>query len=208
MSALAVKMEAKRKLRYTYTDYYSWGADAERCELIDGVIYAMSAPTVSHQHIVGEIFGEFKAFFKGRRGRPIVSPFDVRLNPKGLDDTVVQPDVVVICDPKKISDGKACAGAPDLVVEVLSPSTSKRDRRIKFLKYEQAGVREFWLVDPVSETIETFVLEDGKLVPRDFAEAHETISSNIFEGLEINLADIFAEETEETEETNDATEAE
>ncbi|MCL1844316.1 MAG: Uma2 family endonuclease [Defluviitaleaceae bacterium] len=193
MSALAVKTEASRNRRYTYADYYSWGENAERCELIDGVIYAMSAPTVAHQHIAGNLFVELYIFFKGKRCRPFISPIDVRLNPKGLDDTVVQPDIVVICDPEKIREGKACVGAPDLVIEVLSPGTTKRDRRIKFLKYEQAGVREYWIVDPGNKTVETYVLENQKLVPHDFADMDEKIKSHIFDGLEIDLTEIFAE---------------
>ncbi|MCL2387356.1 MAG: Uma2 family endonuclease [Defluviitaleaceae bacterium] len=200
MSALVQKTEIMKKQRYTYTDYYNWDESVGRCELIDGIIYAMAAPTEAHQTVILNLGAEMHSFFKGKKCRPYIAPFDVRLNPTGLDDTVVQPDVMVICDPKKTSDGKACKGAPDFVVEVSSPSTSKHDRQRKFKKYEQSGVMEYWLVDPVAHTIETFALENGSLIQREFVDtADETIKSAIFEDMELKLSDIFANTLSPTE---------
>ncbi|MCL2225488.1 MAG: Uma2 family endonuclease [Defluviitaleaceae bacterium] len=199
MSALAAKTGTANKL-YTYADYYNWGEDAERCELIDGVVYGMSAPTIAHQNVVLGLGAELRSFFKGRRCRPFISPVDVRLFPKGLDDTVVQPDVIVVCDPKKFSDGKAIQGAPDLVVEVLSRSTYKHDNKRKFQKYEQAGVREYWIVDPLYWQVYVYILKDNKFTRFGvFDESDEAISSHIFEGLAIKPSDIFEEEQAESE---------
>jgi Uma2 family endonuclease len=189
MSAMVAKTVLKK---FSYADYEKWSENSERCEIIDGVIVAMSAPSRAHQFAVGEIFGEMRNFFKGRKCTPYVAPVDVRLFPKGLDDTVVQPDIVVICDPKKFSDGKSCQGAPDLIVEVISKTTLKQDRLVKFRKYEQAGVLEYWLVDPTNYVVEIFVLEANRFVSFDiFDEADEFITSRLFEGLKIRTADIF-----------------
>jgi len=188
------KIETHKRF-YTYADYAAWGEDVKRCELINGVIFAMAAPTRAHQHTVLALGAELRSFFKGRTCTPYIAPVDVRLSPKGLDDTVVQPDIIVVCDPKKFSDGKSCQGAPDLVIEVLSKSSSKLDRLTKFKKYEQAGVREYWLVDPVNQTAEVFVLEDGRFVRSDFLDIEdESINSSIFEDMNIKMADIFEEQ--------------
>jgi Uma2 family endonuclease len=190
MSVVAAKSEVEEK--YTYADYYSWGEDAERCELIDGVIYAMSAPTRTHQYTALSLGSELRNFFLGRRCTPYIAPIDVRLNPTGFDDTVVQPDIVVLCDPKKFSDGKTIQGAPDLVIEVLSKSTAKHDRLRKFKKYEQAGVREYWLVNPSYASIEVFILEDNKFVFfEEFDIKDGVVKSHIFDDMEIKLNNIF-----------------
>ena len=133
--------------RYTYADYVTWPGD-ERWELIDGVPYAMSpAPTIGHQRIAGEIHRQLANFLKGKPCEAFIAPVDVRLNADNDDDIVVQPDVLVVCDKNKL-DGKCCNGAPDFVVEILSPSTADHDRVNKFQVYVAAGVREYWIVDP------------------------------------------------------------
>jgi Uma2 family endonuclease len=163
MSA-ALKLPVKR---YTYEDYITWGDDV-RCELIDGVIYNMAAPTVRHQDIVLEIGTQFKNALRGKKCKPYISPIDVRLNadkPFKKDDTIIQPDIIVLCDPSKVDEKmRSINGAPDLVIEVLSPGTGHKDRLIKFRKYKEAGVREYWLVDLTTTSIEVHAFEEGEHV--------------------------------------------
>ena len=131
---------------YTYGDYLRWD-DGERWELIDGVAYNMTpAPNRRHQAILRELSYQFTAFLAGKPCEVYFSPFDVRLPEHNEKDeevtTVVQPDLVVICDPDKLDD-RGCRGAPDLVNEILSPSTSRKDMKTKLELYEKRGVREY-----------------------------------------------------------------
>ena len=149
---------------YTYGDYLTWPDDV-RYELIDGVAYLMApAPTLEHQDIAGEIYRQLANALEGKPCRPYVAPVDVRL-PKGNEadeavDTVVQPDVIVVCDQGKL-DRRGVRGAPDFVVEVLSPSTAFHDHKRKREVYERAGVKEYWLVDPVERTIHIYRLDEN-----------------------------------------------
>ena len=149
---------------YRYADYLLWPEDV-RYELIDGVAYAMSpAPTRRHQDIAGEIFSQLKALLRGAPCRPYIAPFDIRL-PRADEsddaiDTVVQPDISVICDRSKL-DERGCRGAPDWIIEVLSPSTAGHDQIVKKALYERVGVREYWLVHPTDRILTRYVLENG-----------------------------------------------
>lgn len=149
---------------FTYGDYCRW-PDDERWELIDGEAYAMAAPGLAHQTVVGEMFRQIANHLVGKPCRPFVAPFDVRL-PRGneADDdvtTVVQPDISVVCDPAKL-DERGCRGAPDWVIEVLSPSTAAKDQIQKLTAYERAGVREVWLVHPTDHVVIVYTLSaDG-----------------------------------------------
>ena len=149
--------------RYTYEDYLSW-PESVRCELIDGIIYMMASPSEWHQDMVGDIFIQLKDFLRGKKCKVMVSPFDVRLFPdkNNKDTDVVIPDLIVVCDPKKLSDGKACRGAPDFIIEVLSPSTEKRDLLTKKLLYAQAGVKECWFIN--RDTLYKCVLHNGSYI--------------------------------------------
>ena len=150
--------------RYTYGDYRTW-TDDTRWELVDGFAYAMApAPTRTHQLVVGETFRQIANQLQGQRCRPFVAPFDVRL-PRSNEsddatDTVVQPDIVVVCDPAKL-DERGCRGAPDWVIEVLSPSTADHDHRVKRAAYERAGVLEYWLVHPTDRVVHIYRAEQG-----------------------------------------------
>ena len=176
---------------YTYADYASWDDDT-RYELIDGVAYMMSpAPGRRHQGISGELHRQIKNFLRGKTCKVYDAPFDVRLNAAGDDDTVIQPDIVVVCDQSKLDD-KGCNGAPDLVVEILSPSTSGKDRVLKFNKYLQAGVREYWIVDPDNNTVSAHLLKDGQYVTSAYAET-DAVPVHVLEGCTISLTDVFAE---------------
>lgn len=155
---------AKRDTAYhTYAEYLSWPADL-RYELIDGAAYLMSpAPLRIHQEIVGEIYFQVRAALEGKPCRAYVAPFDVRL-PKADEaddrvDTVVQPDMLVVCDESKL-DERGMRGAPDWIVEVLSQSTAVHDQTIKLGAYERAGVREVWLVHPTDRAVSVYRLHD------------------------------------------------
>ena len=141
----------KKQGEYTVEDYYNWPID-ERIELIDGVIYHVSMPSIRHQRIVGEIDFIFKSFVKRKKGKCEIfgAGIDVRLD---CDDrTMVVPDISVVCVKDKFTE-QYLDGAPDLVVEVLSPSTRKKDMTLKLSKYAEAGVREYWIIDPKKETV-------------------------------------------------------
>ena len=185
-------MEALRQdKRYTYADYYAW-EDGKNWELIDGIPYAMSpSPSRTHQRILVELLGQFRDFLKGKPCEVFPAPFDVRLNALGNDDfDVFQPDILVVCDEAKL-DEKGCNGAPDMVIEILSPSTAMRDRLLKFNAYQRAGVREYWIVDPDSTTVQAFILENENYIARSYGEA-DTVSVHVLEGCEISLTDIFS----------------
>jgi Uma2 family endonuclease len=176
--------------RYTYADYASWDDD-QRYELIDGEIYLMSAPSVSHQRIGGEIYRQLANFLKGKPCEVFNAPFDVCLYGEGDDDnTVVQPDLSVVCDKSKLADGKRCNGAPDMVVEILSPSSGQRDRILKLNKYRFAGVREYWIVDPENKSAHVYNLESGN--DAMFGE-NDTVPVHILDGCQINMKDVFSE---------------
>jgi len=177
--------------RYTYTDYCTWD-DSERWELIDGVPYAMSpAPSPAHQEVSSELHRQLANFLKGKPCKVYPAPFDVRLNASDEDDTVVQPDLSVICDHSKI-DVKGCKGSPDLVMEILSPSTAREDRMRKLQQYRQSGVREYWSVDPDTKTVQVCILSDGIYATYMYADT-DTVPVSVLPGCNIELQDVFAE---------------
>ncbi|MGH8657125.1 MAG: Uma2 family endonuclease [Gammaproteobacteria bacterium] len=149
---------------HTYADYLTWPENV-RYELIDGAAYLMApAPALDHQEIAGEIYFQLRRALEGKLCRAFVAPVDVRL-PKAMEsnervDTVVQPDVLVVCDAAKL-DRRGVRGAPDLVVEVLSPSTAGHDYMLKRRTYERAGVREYWLVHPTDRLLTCYRWIDG-----------------------------------------------
>ncbi len=180
--------------KYTYADYLLMKIE-ERIELFKGRILKMSAPNRFHQSISREIFGSFYIHLKQNKCQAYSAPFDVRLplkNKKNDDEitTVVQPDIVVVCDESKLDD-RGCCGAPELVVEILSPSNSKRDVKLKFELYEEAGVLEYWIVNPEMENIIIYHLQNGKFVGSKFYTEDDIISSSIIAGLTIEVKEIF-----------------
>jgi Uma2 family endonuclease len=179
--------------KYTYQDYLQWN-DGERWELIDGVPYNMSpAPSTAHQRVIGELFFALHSYLKGKTCEVFVAPFDVRLfasEENKETDTVVQPDLSIICDPNKIGE-KGCKGSPDLIIEVLSPATARKDKWEKFHQYEKAGVKEYWIVDVTHKTVETYVLVDEKYSQRKMYSGEDEIRVSIFEDLIIPVKTIF-----------------
>jgi Uma2 family endonuclease len=141
----------------------------------------------------------FDDFLKGKPCRLFIAPSDVRLNVEAYYNTVLQPDLFVVCDRKKL-DGRACVGAPDFVIEIISPSTAKTDLTEKFKRYLESGVREYWTIDPDSKIITVHILDNGKYISSIYG-AKDTIESQVLEDCKINMAEIFAElESLESEE--------
>ncbi|MDR2183226.1 MAG: Uma2 family endonuclease [Clostridiales bacterium] len=185
----------QEKGHFTYEDYYAWDNEP-RCELIDGEIYFMAMPTVSHQRISGRLLRRFGEHLDGKKCE-VFPPLDVRLNWERGDDTVVQPDLLVICDPEKIADGKSVKGAPDLVIEILSPSTAGYDTTKKLAKYCKAGVREIWFAGPEAGTMLVYKRNDSGGYIIDFYHRDDKITVGILPDFTIDMKDIF--ETEEGE---------
>lgn len=174
----AFKYTGKKQGEYTIDDYYKLPEDM-RFELIDGVLFYVSAPSTTHQGIVGEIFVELRNYIRKKKGNCVTfgSPVDVHL----LQDnrTMIQPDIFVVCDRDKIIDIRV-EGAPDFAVEVLSPSSRKKDSVIKFQKYKEAGVRELWLVDPMKEIV--LVYDSTKGEEFSIYSFRDKIPVGIFDG--------------------------
>jgi Uma2 family endonuclease len=180
---------------YTYADYLNW-PDDEKWEIIHGEPYAMSpAQSTDHQAILGELFYQFRGYLKNRTCQVFVAPFDVRipLEDEKDEDTksVVQPDISIICDKNKI-DSKGCKGAPDLIVEIVSSSTFRKDVKDKFFLYERSGVKEYWLVYPNEKTVMVYKLgENGKYGRPEVYSEEDSVKVGIFQELNIELKEIF-----------------
>ena len=176
---------------YTYADYLMWKIK-DRVEILKGKIFKMSpVPAISHQSISFNLSGLFFMYFHNKPCKVFASPFDVVFkNKDGKEDTVVQPDLCVVCDPEKLADGKRCQGAPDLIIEILSPGNSKKELKNKYELYQEAGVREYWLVHPQDEYVIINVLENNlyRALP-PFVD--KEVTSVIFPDLSLQTEDIF-----------------
>lgn len=186
-----------RQTGFTYADYLGW-PDGERWELIDGQAYAMSpAPSNFHQLIVGELFASIHAYFRSKPCRPFVAPFDVRLPTAGTAhdqiDTVVQPDISLVCQPEQLKDNHGCLGAPDWVIEVLSPSTAVHDQRTKRALYERHGVAEYWLVHPGDRSVTIYRLENGAYGKPLVFGSEDECGPAAFPDLRIAVAGVFTD---------------
>lgn len=180
-------MELKRQMeRYTYADYKQWNG---RWEIIDGRAYAMApAPSIGHQSISGMIFRKLGDFLDGKPCMPFIAPLDVRFEESDGCETVVQPDVLVVCDRAKLrKDG--CVGTPEVVFEVLSPSTATRDLLMKYDLYERHGVREYWVVDPIEKVMVRFTLKDGRY---ERSGEQPVLESLVLPGFSLEPAALFA----------------
>ena len=180
--------------KYTYAEYLTWQFQ-ERVELFLGKVFRMSpAPNVKHQRLLRNLFVEIVAYSRKKKCQTFCAPFDVRLPvtaQKGKTDTVVQPDIVVICDEKKL-DEQGCNGAPDLIVEILSPGNSTKEMKHKFELYETSLVLEYWIVDPVHEDVTIYSLNtDRKYIGSKPYVAGESVSSAILTGFEMKVEEIF-----------------
>ena len=175
---------------HTYAEYLTWPDDC-RYELIDGVAYLMAppAPTLDHQDFAGEIYFQLRQALEGKPCRVFIAPVDVRLpKPNEADElinTVVQPDVLVVCDSDKLDRKRGVRGAPDFAVEVLSPSTASHDHVRKRQVYERAGVREYWLVHPTDRIVTIYRLENGEYGKPNVLELAEETPVGVLPGVAI-----------------------
>lgn len=183
--------------KYSFADYLNW-PEGERWEIIDGTAYMKAAPSPAHQLISSELNRQFANYLQGKSCRVYPAPFCVRLingDEKNNEDIkkVVEPDITIVCDKVKIDD-KGCNGAPDLIIEIISPSSIKNDRVIKFNKYEMAGVKEYWIVEPDGKIVSVFVLqENGRYGRPDVYTEEDKIKVSIFPDLFIDLNSVFSE---------------
>jgi len=184
---------------YTYADYLLWRFK-EQVELLRGKLFKMSpAPREIHQRVSMYLSGELYNFFKDKTCRFYSEPFDVRIPAKGAKGTtdnqiytIVQPDLCVVCDLEKI-DGRGCVGAPDLVVEILSPSNSRKDLKDKYEIYQEAGVPEYWIVDADDKAIYRYVLEGDTYIGLPPVSEGDVFSSRKFPEMKIDTKHIFKE---------------
>jgi len=184
--------------RYSYADYLTW-PDDECWELIDGVQYCMSpAPLRRHQDLSRLLERQIDNYLQDKTCTMYHAPFDVRLSEQAnasdnYTDTVVQPDILVVCDKSKL-DQRGCNGAPDLIIEILSPSTAKMDTLLKFNLYQKHGVKEYWLVHPNDQIVMVFKLLDNGLYGRaDMYVAGDIVQVPLLGEIEIDLAKVFTE---------------
>ncbi len=183
--------------RYTYVEYATW-PDEERWELIDGQAYLMTpAPSTEHQRVSMRLGSQIEVFFRGKSCEVFAAPFDVRLPANAAQeddavDTVVQPDILVVCEPAKLDD-KGCRGTPDWIVEIISPSTASQDQIRKLDLYERHRVPEYWIVDPLNRIITVFVLSNGCYGKPLYVEAKGKLAPRLFPELEVDWELIFPE---------------
>jgi Uma2 family endonuclease len=183
--------------RYTYSDYLTWLDDVRR-ELFDGFLKLMSpSPSLKHQEISGNLYRIISAHLYKKRCKVFYAPSDVRL-PNKKDETsdkliytVVQPDIYIVCDPSKLDD-KGCCGAPDFIIEIVSPKNAKRDVKDKYELYQKHGVIEYWIVYPYEHTVYVYVLNEIDVYNHVgvFTE-EDKVKVNIFDDLFIDLGEVF-----------------
>ena len=187
--------EIKDNKKYSYADYLTWTGE-KRFELIYGKAWSMSpAPTPRHQRVVAILTSEIYIFLKGKPCEVFPSPFDVRfVKEKDQQEQdifiTLQPDLSVICDKSKIDD-KGCLGSPDLIVEILSPSTGYKDETQKLSIYEEYKVKEYWIINPDRKIIQIFLHNGEEFDKPDYYKGNDVINSTVLKGMQVALKDIF-----------------
>lgn len=185
------------KTRYTFADVLLWDED-ERIEIIDGEAFMMATPSRIHQEISGELFRQLANFLEGKQCRVYPAPFGVRLFARDGDgpedvDTLVEPDISVVCDRSKL-DQHGCKGAPEMVIEILSPSTLRHDRLVKLNLYDQAGVLEYWIVDPQNRAVQVFRRDGGAALRICEEYGHTQVAKvSVLDGCFLELSKVFPE---------------
>ena len=179
---------------YSYADYLKWEFE-ERLELIKGKIFKMTpAPNTFHQKVSGNIYALLWNFLRGKKCDVYSAPFDVRLTRIKNEQeilTVVQPDICVICDPSKI-DTKGCLGAPDIVIEILSPGNNKKELSNKYEVYEEAEVKEYWILHPNEMTFTRYILDDNKkFQPTKLLGCDDDVATDVLPGFVLKLNEVF-----------------
>lgn len=183
-----------QEVRYTYADLLAWDSDT-RYELYNGQPVALASPSDVHQRISMALSAQLYNYLDGKKCSAFAAPFDVRLFEEEGDgpddvDTVLQPDLMVVCDETKV-DHQGVHGAPDMVIEILSPGTSRYDKLIKFSMYQRAGVKEYWLIDPVTRTACVYLLEDGSYHAATVYSADCSVPVSVLNDFQIDLTKIF-----------------
>jgi Uma2 family endonuclease len=173
---------------YTFADWLALD-ESVRAELYDGILVMMAPPSQKHQIVLLALAAQLRDFLKGKPCTVIPAPTGVRLSQK--EDSALEPDIIVVCDKSKL-DGHICNGAPDLIVEILSPSTARYDRMVKFQKYQQAGVREYWIVDPDTATVQVNINENGRYYSNVYGDT-DAVPVHVLEGCTIQMREVFAE---------------
>ena len=181
----------KNEKYYTYEDFLSWDTE-ERIEIIDGVTFAFAAPLIKHQRVSMKLIKHLESFLDGKKCELFHAPTNVKIKVESMKDNVVQPDLFIVCDKTKFTD-HAYNGVPELIIEILSPSTASYDCIKKMQLYLKAEVPEYWIVDPETHRIYVFNIENDKYVDIVY-EKNNILESNIFSGCTIKLSDIFEED--------------
>jgi Uma2 family endonuclease len=182
---------------YSYADYLTWQFE-EVVELIKGKIFkkAAAAPKRIHQKVSVKLVSRLYVFLEGKKCQVYDAPFDVRFPKESKEDhkihDVVQPDICVICDPEKLDD-RGCIGAPDLIVEILSPGNSKTELKHKFNLYESHGVREYWIIHPENQNLLIYTLINGKYVPSGLLTSGDVVESAVLESFKLDLEEFFGD---------------
>ncbi|MDR1318869.1 MAG: Uma2 family endonuclease [Treponema sp.] len=181
----------KENPHYTYADFLEWD-EGERYEIIDGEAYLMAAPSRIHQEISMALSTMLYNYLEGKPCKVYAAPFSVRLFPAEdkSDNTIVEPDITVVCDPSKLDD-RGCSGAPDFIIEITSPATARYDRIVKFDKYREAGVLEYWIADPKEKIVSAYLLKNGEYTAVNYDDTGAA-PVRVLPGCEIDLKTIFA----------------
>lgn len=191
--ALPAKQE-----QYTFADVLNWD-EGKHIEIINGEAFMMATPSRIHQEICFEIGRQLGNYLEGKPCKVYLAPFGVRLFEQDGDrpddvNTIVEPDICVVCDQSKL-DRYGCKGAPEMIIEVLSPSTQRRDQLIKLNLYQQAGVLEYWIVDPENRTVRVLLeTGDGTLRTHEVYKQEDVAKVNVLDGCFIELSKVFAEQ--------------
>lgn len=182
--------------KYSYADYLTWQMD-EMVEIIKGKVFkpaAAAAPKRIHQKVSLKISSSLYQFLQGKPCEVYTAPFDVRLPVKSKRNedifTVVQPDICVVCDRSKLDDA-GCIGAPDLIIEILSPGSNRKELKYKYEVYEESGVKEYWVIQPTEQTLLIYTLTTGKYVPSRLFSPGDIVSSACIEGFSLDLEEVF-----------------
>ena len=187
---------AAKQGQYTFADILAWD-EGENIEIISGEAFMMATPSRIHQKISMELSRQLANYLVGKGCEVYPAPFGVRLfeqdgdSPKDVDK-VVEPDISLVCDRSKL-DQQGCKGAPDMIIEILSPSTRRHDRLVKLNLYQRAGVREYWIVDPDNESVQVFTLDSGVLKIREDYGREDVAKVNVLDGCFIELGKVFSE---------------
>lgn len=183
-----------KEKKYTYKEYLEW-PDEKKCEIIDGALYMHAAPSWQHQAICFELGRQFGNYLCNKSCRAFTAPFDLIIPEKGIEEkdskNVVQPDLLVICNKSGLK-GTGYYGIPELIIEICSPSTMRNDKVLKFNKYEKAGIKEYWIVEPEGKFISVFTLQDNNRYGRpEIYTEEDKVKVTVFEDLIIDLSTVF-----------------